>query len=134
MALSLLASLRRHSLRQVVARSRPSADEMEPDEVPHDFYVVKDYDKNPFYMSLVHVNKPGYKKLYDPFKKHAERQEHAWRPRYYGQLRDQGLGILQMCILFFLPFEFVVLYYWETRYSKHRMDPLGYNMSKPGEF
>ena len=134
MAFQLARSLRRNTVKNFMNRAQPAADEMEAEEVPHDFYIVKDYDRNPFYMSMVHSHRAGYKKIYDPFIKHSERQEHVWRPRYYGQLRDQGLGWLQMFTLIFLPIQCVLFFYWESRKRRVYEDPLAFNLGKPSEF
>ena len=135
MALQLARSLRKNSLKSVVScRGRVAQDEEVADEKPHEYFVVKDYDRNPFYMSLIHSQRPGYKKFYDPFLKHHERQDHAWRPEYYGQLRDHGLGWMQLFLLFFLPVQMILTYYWESRYRCFYKDPLGYNMGKGSEF
>lgn len=65
-------------------RVRPAADTEIADEVPKKYYIVKDYDRNPFYNAYNYVNRPGSKKQYDPFLKASERVDHAWRPRHYG--------------------------------------------------
>jgi len=134
MALRLAKSLRRSSLPTALGTRRRPAPSEEIVDPPTDFYVVKDYEKNPFYMSMIHGQKPGYKKVYDPFKKHQERREQVWEPTYKGQLLDMGMGMLQIAFFIFLPLEFIIGVYWESRYKKMRSDPLGYNLAKPSEF
>lgn len=115
MALRYAAGLRRPTLlKSIGGRSRPAASDEIPDEPPHDFITVKDYDRNPYYMSRIYANRPGYKKIYDPFRKYNERQEQLWEPKYYGQEIDMGVSWLSLFVLLFLPFEFLVDFYMES--------------------
>ncbi|CAG9327044.1 unnamed protein product [Blepharisma stoltei] len=133
MALRLARVFRRSGMPQLATRGRPAADTEVADEIPHDFYVVKDYERNLFYGQLSHAQRPGYKKRYDPFKKFSERQEHAWTPRYRNQQFDAGTGWITFAFILLLPFEFIVLFYLETKYKRYRYNPLAYNLGIPHE-
>jgi hypothetical protein len=133
MALRLVKGLRKGTVLNLSTRGRPAASD-EIVEPPTEFYVVKDYDRNPYYMALVNATKPGYKKAYDPFKKYSERRESAWEPRYKHHQIDMSLGWLQLFTFIFLPIFFIVSTAWEGRYVRFRTDPLSLSFSKPNEF
>ena len=133
MALRLVKNFRKATFLQGRTRARPAASE-EIEEPPHGYYIVKDYDKNPYYMALIHATKPGYKKNYDPYKKATERRDAAWEPRYKHQQVDMGVGWLQLVFFIVLPIEFLVVLLWEGRTIRWRKDPLSFNLGKPSEF
>jgi hypothetical protein len=133
MALRLVKNLRKPTVLAVMTRGRaaPSEEIVEP---PHDYYIVKDYDRNPFYMSMIYASKPGFKKDYDQFKKYSERREANWEPRYKGQQIDMSLGWLQIAFFILLPLEYFVVMHMERKYRVHSKDPLHYNFGRPSEF
>lgn len=133
MALRLVKSLRKSAFAEISKRARPAASE-EIVEAPHDYYIVKDYDRNPYYMSLIHATRPGYKKDYDPFKKYNERREANWEPKYKHQQIDMSLGWLQLVFFILLPIEYFVVMHFEAKYRRHKRDPLSYNFGRPSEF
>jgi hypothetical protein len=48
--------------RPIIGRSRPAASD-EVVDTPTEFYVIKDHHRNPFYGVLMHMRRPGNKKL-----------------------------------------------------------------------
>lgn len=133
MSLRLVKNLRKSTLFQPFTRGRATGSE-EIVEAPHDYYIVKDYDRNPYYMALIHATRPGYKKDYDPFKKYSERREANWEPRYKHQQVDMSLGWLQVVFFILLPIEYYVVLLWESKYNRLYKDPLSFNLGKPSEF
>ena len=133
MALRLVKHLRKATVFNVASRGRPGASE-EIVECPHDYYLVKDYEKNPYYMSLIHATRPGYKKDYDPFKKYSERREANWEPRYKHQQLDMSLGWFTLAYFILLPIEYLILSIVEERGITHYQDPLSIKYGKPSEF
>lgn len=134
MSLRLAKALRHSRIAKLPIRGRPGADTEVADEVPHDYYVTKDYERNPFYGAYSHAQRQGYKKLYDPFKKFSERQEHAWVPKYRHQQFDMGGGWLSTAFFILLPLQVWVLFYFESRYRRHTYNPLAHNFGRPSEF
>ena len=133
MALRLIKNLRKATVFNVATRGRFAASE-EIVEPPHDYYIVKDYDRNPYYMAAIHATRPGYKKDYDPFKKYSERRDAAWEPSYKNQQLDVSLGWLQLFFFIFLPIEFFIAMMWECRGLRYYKDPLSFNFGRPSEF
>jgi len=115
------------------SRARPAASEdiVEP---PKGFYVVKDYNRNPFYMSIVMAARPGYKKVYDPFKKYTERRQNNWEPRYKNQQIDIGLGWTQIFLYVFIVVQFFVVFHFEAKVWRLYHNPLAHNSGRPTEF
>lgn len=133
MALRLVKNLRKSTIISLPTRGRPAASE-EIVEPPHDYYIVKDYDRNPFYMSIINAAKPGYKKDYDPFKKYSERREIPWEPKYKNHQLDISLGWFSLAFFFFLPIQFFILMVVEGKSYRYYKDPLSFNFGKPSEF
>ena len=133
MALRLVKNLRKGTLLEVAKRGRPGASE-EIVEAPHDYYLIKDYDRNPYYMAQVYAQKPGAKKDYDPFKKYNDRREANWEPRYKNQQIDMSLGWLQLAFFILLPIEFFFALHFEGKYKRYFRDPLSFNFGRPNEF
>lgn len=114
-------------------RIRITQDHDVVDEVPHDYYTVKDYERNPLYNAVNYAQRPGFKKSFDPFGKVAERREVMWWPTYRYQLFDLGLSWTTMAFVVLLPIQMWVTYCWEQRYRKFKMDPLSFSGQRPIE-
>jgi hypothetical protein len=85
------------------------------------------------------VQRPGYKKIYDPFKKNAERRESMWWPNYRMQLYDLGMSWTSILFIVGWPLQMWLGYYLETvtlmqRYRKAKLDPLSACGQRPGEY
>mmetsp|Transcript_15605 Transcript_15605/g.28376 ORF Transcript_15605/g.28376 Transcript_15605/m.28376 type:complete len:132 (-) Transcript_15605:325-720(-) len=129
--MSLIRALRP---RLAQMQRRRLASSIEDDfEKPHHYYVVKDYEKNPFYGADYYALRPGAKKSYDPFLKAFERTDAFWRPVYYGQHSDL-VPTTMIVMIFMLPIITAGLFYFESRYRSYKDNPLGYNMAVPREF
>lgn len=135
MALRLVKALRyRLSFLPVqTGRIRITQDHDVVDEVPHDYYTVKDYERNPYYNAVNYVQRPGFKKSFDPFNKVAERREVMWWPTYRYQLFDLGLSWTTLVLVTLIPIQLWVTYCWEQRYRKFKMDPLSFSGQRPIE-
>jgi len=114
-------------------RIRITQDHDVVDEVPHDYYTVKDYERNPLYNAVNYAQRPGFKKSFDPFGKVAERREVMWWPTYRYQLFDLGLSWTTMAFVVLVPIQMWVTYCWEQRYRKFKMDPLSFSGQRPIE-
>lgn len=133
MALRNILKFRRSTMFALPSRGRPAASE-EIVDPPKDYYIVKDYNRNPFYMSMMFATKPGFKKKYDPFKKHAERRTAVWEAKYKNQQIDASLGWTQIFLYGFIVVEFLLLFQIECKLFWFYRNPLGYNFAKPSEF
>lgn len=133
MALRLVKSFRKNLISPLPIRGRPAASEdiVEPGK---DYYIVKDYKRNPFYMSMLMATRPGYKYDYDPFKKWSERREAVWEPRYKHQQIDISMGWSQIFFFVFISVQFFVCFHFETKINRHNEDPLNYNLGRPHEY
>lgn len=115
MALRLVKSLRYRLPflpAQTGRRLSPSEDVV--DEPPHDYYVVKDYDRNPYYNLLHYAQRPGFKKSFDPYVKAAERRESQWWPNYRYQLFDLGVTWTSLFLIIFFPVQTLLSTIWEV--------------------
>ena len=121
--------------RPVVGRSRPiPSDEIVDPPSYDEFYVVKDYTRNPFYGSLLHLKRPGKKKLDDPFTEHFEKRDWAWREKYPNQVLEMAFPpSLFFFFAFFIPAHLLWFFYWETRWRSYYVNPLGYDNCKAVE-
>lgn len=115
-------------------RIRITQDHDVVDEVPHDYYTVKDYERNPFYNAAHYAQRPGYKKSFDLFGKVAERREVMWWPTYRYQLFDLGLSWTTLAFVVLMPIQMWVVYCWEQRYRKFQLDPLSFGGQRPFEY
>lgn len=133
MAFRSILKFRKQTMLSLPSRARPAASE-EIVEPPKGFYIVKDYNRNPFYMSIVMAAKPGYKKVYDPFKKYTERRLNNWEPRYKHHQMDIGLGWSQLAFFIFILVQFFACFHFEAKVFRLYHNPLAYNCGKPTEF
>lgn len=135
MALRLVKALRYRLpfLPTQTGRIRITQDHEVADEVPHDYYTVKDYERNPYYNAPHYAQRPGFKKGFDYFNKTAERREVMWWPTYRYQLFDLGLSWTTLVLVALLPVQMWILFCWETRCRKFQIDPLSFGGQRPIE-
>ena len=100
---------------------------------PKKFYQLKDYDRNPFYMAALHAQRPGYRKLHDPYQQYLYRRSYHWVPKYKNHHFDAGVGPVILTTIVLLPIFWITLAYWEIGWKRFITDPLSFGGTTPKE-